>query len=541
MDLKMIIKKSAFGNYKEAFIEKNYENKVNIIFSNDNNKGKTLLIQGLMFSIGNEPIFPSGFDSHHYYFYAMIDVSGKTYEFLRKNKTTIIKTNTEMRIFESLSELKYYINRNLFDLPVIEKNGQDKIVDLYLFYQLFFIGQDKRNTSNIQNPGQYNKKDFMSMLNSLNGYKLSSREDTNVELTRDQINNKKTELKLLQKKLNFVSDNPDIAAYSLQSADHDNYNELKKKLDEVNTRISKYRKQRTRETNRRSKLHNLLSELNSINQNIEIGKVKCAECGSDRIIYTNGDMSFEVSNLDVRTKIKDSINEQISIKSDTIDELVHDIGDEQEYLARLLKEIPPNMQSIIAFSDDILSAEKYSSQILKLKAEITLLEDDLKSVSAEDDNAKKKNKLMIDSLISKMNSYYRAVDSEGNLLFDKIFTKHEENYSGSEEQEFYFSKLLAINDYFQHSFPIIIDSYRSGELSSSKEIAMLRFYKRIEKQVILTSTLKTEEYDKLKYKDDDEINTIDYSSHQSSRILSRSDVDEFKEILLRFDIVDKEE
>src|SRR5690554_1799038 len=136
------IKKIAFGNIQEAYIEKRLNEKVNIIFSNDNNKGKTLLIQGLLFSMGNEPIFPSGFNYLDYYFYSKINVSGQDFEFLRKNKTTIVKGNSEIRITESLSELKYFINKNVFELPSIIKNGQDKLVDLYLFYQLFFIGQD---------------------------------------------------------------------------------------------------------------------------------------------------------------------------------------------------------------------------------------------------------------------------------------------------------------------------------------------------------------------------------------------------------------
>lgn len=48
----MIIKKIAFGNSHEAFIEQRLTEQVNIIFSNDNNKGKTLLIQGLFFYNG---------------------------------------------------------------------------------------------------------------------------------------------------------------------------------------------------------------------------------------------------------------------------------------------------------------------------------------------------------------------------------------------------------------------------------------------------------------------------------------------------------
>ena len=104
----MIIKKVAFGNYEEAFIEENFENKVNIIFSNDNNKGKTLLIQGLMFSLGNVPIFPSGFDHNNYYFYSMVDIGGKSFEFLRwpglsRPFSTIFKMHYSLKQYKTKS------------------------------------------------------------------------------------------------------------------------------------------------------------------------------------------------------------------------------------------------------------------------------------------------------------------------------------------------------------------------------------------------------------------------------------------------------
>lgn len=42
----MIILKSGFGNSNEAFIESRFKDGVNVVYSNENNKGKTLLIQG---------------------------------------------------------------------------------------------------------------------------------------------------------------------------------------------------------------------------------------------------------------------------------------------------------------------------------------------------------------------------------------------------------------------------------------------------------------------------------------------------------------
>jgi hypothetical protein len=54
-------------------------------------------------------------------------------------------------------------------LPTIEKDGLQKLVDLPLLYELFFVGQDKRNPSNVINTGYYNKQDFANMIYSLAG------------------------------------------------------------------------------------------------------------------------------------------------------------------------------------------------------------------------------------------------------------------------------------------------------------------------------------------------------------------------------------
>ena len=72
----MRVKVIAFGNDTESFIEKRINDGVNVIYSDDNNRGKTLVMQGLMYSIGNEPIFPHGFKYKDQYFYSKIELNG---------------------------------------------------------------------------------------------------------------------------------------------------------------------------------------------------------------------------------------------------------------------------------------------------------------------------------------------------------------------------------------------------------------------------------------------------------------------------------
>ena len=111
----MIIKKIAIGNSEEAFIEERFQNKTNIIFSNDNNRGKTIVMQSIAHSIGNESIFPSTFDSKDYYFYSSIDFNGVNFEFLRKKNSILVLHNEKLNVFSSISEFKYFLLKLIYN------------------------------------------------------------------------------------------------------------------------------------------------------------------------------------------------------------------------------------------------------------------------------------------------------------------------------------------------------------------------------------------------------------------------------------------
>ena len=124
---------------------------------------------------------------------------------------------------------------------------------------------------------------------------------------------------------------------------------------------------------------------------------------------------------------------------------------------------------------------------------------------------------------------YQQIDPEGNLHFSSLFTLKNEVYSGSEATVFHFVKLFALQAILMHDFPIVIDSFRAEDLSTSKENIALGIAKGISNQVILTTTLKKEEqgkYDKVKG-----LNHIDYREHAPSKILNGRYVKEFSELL----------
>ncbi len=538
----MIIKSIALGNVKEAYVEEKLTDGVNIIFSDDNNKGKTLVMQGMMYAMGNQPIFPKGFNYRLNYFYCKAEINDEEIEFLRRDSSFLVKRQGAQYSFDNVTELKYFlVDKNIFNIPQISKDDHMVIADLNLFYELFFIGQDKRNPSNTINSGYNNKKDFVNMLCSLNGYPLMDMEEINEE-NKQRIQQLKADIAATNKLLKLLKKNPDVSGYVDKYGDSTQFDTFRMRVKRLHNEIAEYKKKRNLEYNRKEKLESLVQELNSLNHEIEQGNVICAKCGSDKIIYKSKGISFEVSNSYVRRQVLSSIAYQISQKEEIIREYSYQLQQLQDELKKILQEVPVELHRILLYSEMILSEIDYDNKLKELCEQLEELQANDKNLSDSEKEAKQKCKEMKKDIVSRMNKLYREVDPQGRTFFDDIFTKRDETYSGSEEQEYYYSRVLAINDYFKHSYPLLIDCYRSGEISSQKEDIMIKNFISRKKQVIITSTLKKEEYTSNKYDQyKDNANVIDYSNNESSKLLQSQYVAKLGTIVESFGVMFTEE
>ena len=537
----MKIKCIALGNAEEAYIEERLTDGVNIIFSDDNNKGKTLVMQGMMYAMGNQPIFPKGFSYRKNFFYCKVIVKQEEIEFLRKDTSFVVKKQNKYYTFDNVTELKYFlVDENIFDVPQISKDERLVTADLSLFYELFFIGQDKRNPSNIINPGYNNKKDFISMLCSMNGYPLIDVEEVNTE-NKKRIQQIKAEISSTKKLLKLLKKNPDVSGYVDKYSDSTQFDDFRVQVRKLHNEIADLKKKRNLEYNRKAKLEALVQELNSLNREIEQGNVICASCGSDKIIYKSKGMSFEVSNAYVRNQVLQSISYQISQKEDVIHEYSNMLQQIQDELKSILQEVPVELHRVLLFSEIILSEIDYDNRLKELREKLEELQIRERNLSDSEKIAKKKCKEMKEDIVLRMNTLYKEVDPLGKTFFDDVFTKKDETYSGSEEQEYYYSRVLALNDYFCHTYPLLIDCYRSGEISSQKEDIMIKNFIARKKQVIITSTLKEEEYTAQKYdKYKENANVIDYSNNESSKLLQPKYVTRLKGIVESFGVMFEE-
>ena len=524
----MIIKKTAVGNKNEAFIENNFQNKLNIISSDDNNKGKTIEIQSMMYALGNEPAFPKTFEYKEYYHYIEFEEDGLTYYLCRVNNSFVMKHNSTLMVFDSVSEFKRYWDKHIFSLPKIIKNEISKIVDPVLFFQLFFIGQDKKDTSNISHAGFYNKSDFYNMLFDicgLSGLELNEEEIKNI---KEKIEKLKNEREILIKQHKILKSRDVSVSYLSSVSDRVAFGKKLSAMDKVKTKIAELKKARNSAATRMASWETTLKELRSLNRTMESGELRCLDCNSTNIAFSasnNNSYSFDVSSVEMRNEIIASISEKIEAYSEEINKLANQISLAQEELSLLMKDEEVSLEAIVAYKQEFFNAEEAEMKIQEIDLELESLKSKL-IVSASNTESKKEQRIaLMSTILNEMNNVYKKIDPMGNLFFDDVFTKKGEVYSGSEATVFHLSRMYAFCKVLNHEYPIVIDSFRAEDLSTMKEDIVLDLYKSLSNQVIFTTTLKREELGK--YDSREDINHIDYTGHAPSKMLSPNYVEEF--------------
>ncbi|MFD3447439.1 hypothetical protein ACFDTO_22870 [Microbacteriaceae bacterium 4G12] len=533
----MIIQKVAIGNSEEAYVESSFSKAVNVISSDDNNRGKTILIQSLMFCLGNVSAFPSTFNYMDYYHIIVFSVEDKQYTLCRKANSFILKNNHNLMVFDSISELKRYWTKNIFKLPTITKNGIERIVDPELYYQLNFVGQDKKDTSNIANKGFYNKTDFFNMLYSFANIKTNVKTIENVDLVKKKISNLKDERKTLLKQHKILKSTNAAASYLSSVNDKLNFKSKIEKIEKVKDQILELSKSRNAALSRKSKCEITIKELKSLNRTIDSGELRCMDCNSTHISFNSAgkhSYSFEVSTPEIRNQILESIIEKINAYSEEIEVYTFEINKRQEEMKNILAQDEISLEVLVAYKDEMYNATDAEKRINDLDAEIKKLEAAILSNQNDSEEILQKQQVLIKDITDLMNNTYFIIDPAGNLKFESIFTKSNQIFSGSEATVYHLVKLYSFAKLLNYNLPVIVDSFRAEDLSTEKELIVLDLFSKLDIQVIFTTTLKTEEVGK--YDDMKTINHIDYSNHTASKMLSEKYLEEFEKLTEDFSI-----
>jgi len=525
----MIIHKVAVGNEEEAFIYSSFSAEtVNVISSDDNNRGKTILIQSLMYCLGNTPVFPSSFDYQDYYYIVEFSVEENNYMLCRRDETFILRHGSSLMVFNNTSELKRYWSKNIFEFPVIQKNGSLRIVDPELFVQLFFVGQDKKDTSNIANNGFYKKEDFYSMLYAVAGLGSAKVSQDEISSVKAKLRELKEEKTLLFREYKILKSTKKSTSYLSAISDKNAFESQIREIEKIKEQITKLRVARNTAVNRKLKCEITLKELNSLNRSMDHGELLCMDCNSTHIGYKTEPKStctFDITTPEVRREIIESINDKILSYMENTERITAEINSYQAQLQSLLVDDIITLESIVAYKQDVFDAAAAEKRILEIDAMIKALAESLSGNISDADILADKQIILLNSVVEIMNNTYKEIDPTGNLHFDELFTKKDKVYSGSEATIFHLVKLFALARVLKHNYPIIVDSFRAEDLSTNKENIVIKLFKQLGTQVIFTTTLKHEEHGK--YDNINDVYHIDFTNHKPSKMLNTSYVDEF--------------
>lgn len=195
----------------------------------------------------------------------------------------------------------------------------------------------------------------------------------------------------------------------------------------------------------------------------------------------------------------------------------------------LMKDETISLEAIVAYKQEIFSASDAEIKIRDIDTKTELLKNKLKINTGTTQSKKDQQMALLEAILNEMTSVYETIDPEGNLHFSDLFTKKDEVYSGSEATVFHLSRLYAFSKVFNHTYPIVVDSFRAEDLSTRKENIVIDLYKYLPNQIIFTTTLKSEELGKYDVRTD--IHHIDYKDHMPSQMLSAAYVDDFRELM----------
>lgn len=523
----MLIKAIFIGNSEEAYVNEEFQSGINIISSDDNNKGKTIVIQSIMYCLGNTPAFPTSFDYEKYYYILHIENDGELVKICRKGKNFVIRKGEEYAVFDNTSEFKRYWNKNIQKLPVIKKDNILRIVDPELFVQVFFVGQDKKVTYDIVNKGWYKKEDFYKLLYSMGGIGGENVSVNDVEKVKKQIKALKDERAILLKENKILKKSN--AAFEFLSSTNDRaaLENILKEVEGIKNKLLKLKKERGNAISRRTKNEIALKELRSLNRTMKTGQISCMDCGSKHIAYESADseFSFDISTTKMRKQILDAVQEKVDIYNEEILRLTNEITICQKELDFCMETADVPVEALLIVKQEMEGAKDADKRIKEIDQEIEKLSGQLNVKAAISEDIEKKSKKLLDNIIVQMNDFYTQVDTAEDSPYVDIFTARDKFYSGSEATEFHLAKMYAFAKSLQHNYPIIVDSFRAEDLSSDREERVINLFGTLKNQIIFTTTLKMEEGEK--YAKWDELNNISFSSHVTNKMLSPTYVERF--------------
>ena len=519
------VKKLYIGNESECYIQGDFSDGLNIISSEDNHVGKTIVMQAIMFTLGADPKFPPSLKYKQYLFIVDLDVEGHTLSVLRSKDYFIVKDGEIIGRGHNAREglFDQYWNENVFPLPTIIKNGVPTLAGLSLYTQMAFVPQTDRDTSNTLG-SYFRKDDFMEMVFALMGLdarQMDSKTEKELRRRKEELKTRRRELSKQAAALRKIGTS--LAVVS-PTADREETARFIAELDTLKNSITNLKNQRNHAYTRMRKNQSVLEELRSLNREMQVGSVVCLNCGRGTIGYRlpDSDFVFDLTTSDMRQQILRTVQDRIDAYAAEVEQLDKDIRKLQRQFNSLADTREITLEDIYVAREDYGDLESIDSELSDVCDEIDDIDERLKEARRVDRELGEDRASFKASVLETMNMVRRKINDDPDALeYSDLFTPANSPYTGSEGTEFFLARVYALATHVKHGLPIVIDSFRAEELSSAREERALPLFMGLPNQVIFTATLKGEEAGK--YHDKDGINNIDYTDYTVNKLLSDKD------------------
>ena len=533
------IKAVYIGDATESFVERNFSDGINVIYSMDNNRGKTVLMQGIMYTLGALPTFPSSFPYRDYIYIADLNINNKNISILRYKNSFAVKTNGRFDLFESVAEFSKYWNKTICPLPNIVKEGHLIPVGLELYTQIAFVSQDSKSSAKIH-AGRFNKKDFLEMLYAIKGLdrqELDSIHEQDLKRRRDEL---KGIIKIRRKEATVLNERGTAMSMVSAAVDNRDTKELIEELEKARIDVANLKKRRSRLLDSLENSRETLDELLSLRLDTPKGELVCFDCGSTHIGYRmpSSEPLFDVTTPNMRTQIIDSLKERIESINFDLENNERELRKAQRHLGELLsKNDDFSLTDLVACKDMFLDVKEIDREIQDAQQEINEIDNMLKIKKGLTNKLKERRREFYEDLISEMNHVRQMISGNNQSIpYTALFSTSTNVFSGSDETIYFASREYALSKVLDHGMPLLIDSFREEDLSTMRENRMLDLFAELPNQMILTTTVKHEE-GKEKYESDKRVHAIDYSNHEVEKILNSSYNESFIAKVREFGIV----
>ena len=222
----------------------------------------------------------------------------------------------------------------------------------------------------------------------------------------------------------------------------------------------------------------------------------------------------------MRSQILASVQQRIEAFRAELEQVESELRSAQDRLEMLLSDKPVTLVDVVACQDNYADEHELDMKITEIDGEIASIDRSLDTNEQIAAELREQRKEFMDGIVGTMNSVHHQIsvmDDPGH--YESLFTTDASIYSGSDATEYFISRTYSLARHMGHGLPVLIDSFRAEDLSTMREERVLELMAGLSNQVILTTTIKQEEGPG-KYGDNPSLHNIDYSNHQTNKLLS---------------------